>query len=516
MDPNISDTGGEIVTMLQTKTTNIHKLPRLLSVGNDRTATALAKDDNTLFETHTAHNCLQAIEILEDQAPFDVILIDSYPSHTAQDHATQKHTTQKHNAQERNARQSKTQVCQNETQTLADGSLDEYQASLIEKAKRLNPYTTILLPPPSNDPPIDLVILAVQRSILSDQAATRHEEGEYCELRSAIDPDTDNYTQKQIVLVVDDDPSALNYAERILKNSGYTVITATNGKEAINIIRDCEVQFVVTDWCMPELDGLELCIWIRGNEHIGLVYVMLITAHYDRQRLLQAFGAGADDFLKKPYDPQELVIRMQSAGRVMRLESDLARHNLENQKQAAEMAILNSKLHELATTDELTQLLNRRQGINRLQDQWENAARYKLPLSVILFDIDHFKKFNDTHGHAAGDAVLVSTAKRVKELIRTADFAVRIGGEEFLIVCPNTPCEGAMVLAERLREAIAEAFVSIDGNNLSAAISLGVAERDESMDLVDDLVKAADVALYEAKNTGRNRTCLHNPVAAKV
>jgi len=318
------------------------------------------------------------------------------------------------------------------------------------------------------------------------------------------------------VLLVDDDPGYLALLEKVLATAEYEVLTATHGREALRVLREEGVQLVVTDWTMPEMDGIDFCRAVRSAESLGFVYVIVLTAHADKARLLEAFDAGADDFLPKPCDRQELLARLRAGLRIIKLEASLAERNCLLHKVNAELAILNEKLERMATTDELTGLFNRRQAMSRLDDLWALARRYGQPLSCIMADIDHFKKFNDRHGHAAGDLVLEETASVLKAAARETDVVCRIGGEEFLVLCPNVHASAAAFCAERLRAAVASHSIAHRDGELRVTVSLGVAQRDEGITCPDDLLKAADGALYAAKNAGRNCVQVATGVSAQV
>ena len=293
--------------------------------------------------------------------------------------------------------------------------------------------------------------------------------------------------------------------ERHLVTAGYEVLTAANGAEALDILRQEGISLVITDWTMPRMDGIELCRALRWSESFGFVYVIILTAHTDKERLVEAFDAGADDFLIKPCDRQELLARLRAGARIIALEADLAERTRAVHKVNAEMAIVNQKLERMATTDELTGLINRREALARLDEQWSLARRYRLPYACIMLDIDHFKRFNDAHGHAVGDLVLRETAAVLRSNARETDVVCRIGGEEFLVLCPNVYATAAAFCAERLRVSVESHAVDCRGERLRVTISLGVAEQDAAMTCPDDLISAADNALYAAKNAGRNR-----------
>ncbi len=309
------------------------------------------------------------------------------------------------------------------------------------------------------------------------------------------------------VLIVDDDPMILRLLEKQLTVSGYEVLSATNGADALRIVLAEGPSIVVTDWVMPEMDGLELCRALRSMDDIGLAYIIILTGQQEDQSVVEAFEAGADDFLTKPFRPQELVARLSPGNRIIALEASLERRNRALHEANAELTALNQKLETLATTDALTGLANRRQAMLRLHEQWEIAKRYDQPLACVVLDLDRFKQVNDQHGHAAGDVVLREVAATLNEATRTGETVCRLGGEEFLVLCVNATVEMAAAAAERLRQAVEAARIVHEGQELPITCSGGVAGRDPTMRSVDDLLKRADNALYEAKGTGRNRIC---------
>ncbi len=310
------------------------------------------------------------------------------------------------------------------------------------------------------------------------------------------------------ILVVDDDPSTRHLISRHLTTAGYAVLTASDGREALRLIHSEGIRLVIMDWMMPEMDGLQLCRAVRESEATGFVYLIVLTGQTHEDRLAEAFEAGADDFLTKPCKKQELLSRLKAGVRTLALEEDLAAQQRASHKINAELATLNDQLEQMATTDELTGLFNRREAMRRLEDQWSFSERQDRPLACMMLDIDHFKKCNDTYGHDAGDEVLRKTAHILKRSVRTGETVCRIGGEEFVVFCPGATAEMASKGAERLRAAVEANQVAHGNATLSVTISAGVAERGSDTPNFDDLLKRADQALYEAKDTGRNRVCV--------
>lgn len=323
------------------------------------------------------------------------------------------------------------------------------------------------------------------------------------------------------VLIVDDDIAALDLIERYLSTQGYEVLRATTTDEAMARMFSDEPKIVLTDLNMPGLNGLDFCRTLRSHEGVGFAYVIVLTAQSDSQTLIQAFDAGADGFIAKPVDKQTLLSWMRSADRMVSLDQGIARRQLEICRLSAEMTIANEKLAEankklqvMAVTDELTGAYNRREAMSRLKSLTHAGDRYGQLFSCILLDIDYFKKFNDRHGHAAGDYVLRNVTEIVQRCVRVTDAVCRIGGEEFLIICPFTPIEGALACAEKIRCDIADAVFEVGEAKLNVTVSLGVAQR-EGREAVDDILHRADEALYASKQAGRNRvTTAEHAVAA--
>lgn len=314
------------------------------------------------------------------------------------------------------------------------------------------------------------------------------------------------------VLIVDDDPLALRMLERRLADGGYSVVSVPSGPEAMRVLCESAPSILITDWEMPEMSGLELCKAIRAHEGIGFVYIIILTAYGSDEAIVSAFDAGADDYLIKPFNHKELLARLRGGERIVSLERDIARRTREVYGYNAEIEITNRKLEQanealnrLATTDELTGMINRRAALARLEEQWAIAARHGEPLACMMIDIDHFKSVNDTFGHAMGDRVLKDTSARLAAQVRGGDMACRIGGEEFLVICPLSTAEMAVVGAERLRKAVEASPIRDSAQELKVTVSIGVAARTDAMPRPDDLLRSADEALYTAKRSGRNR-----------
>ncbi|HPF37180.1 MAG TPA: diguanylate cyclase [Phycisphaerae bacterium] len=314
------------------------------------------------------------------------------------------------------------------------------------------------------------------------------------------------------LLVVDDDPAQLKLLQRILSKGEYEVLTAKDGKEALRIVLTDEPRIVVTDLVMPEMSGQELCRALRQHEGVRFVYIIAASAKSRKDCIISAFDAGADDFVSKPIQADELLARVRAADRIVCAESALAKRTREVHRINAEMAMAHQKLNRandqlrrMATTDELTGLLNRREGFARLGEFIDASQRYGYELSCIMLDIDHFKRFNDTHGHAAGDYVLRETARVLRGNTRATDRVCRVGGEEFLIICQGVNLDGARKCAEHLRQSVESTEFTYEGQKLSVTISLGGAAWRSGVTTPDELIRLADDALYISKRNGRNR-----------
>lgn len=305
------------------------------------------------------------------------------------------------------------------------------------------------------------------------------------------------------ILIVDDERTSLRVLQRHLEKWDNRVVTASRGADALEILRsDPEIDMLITDWLMPEMDGLEVCQKARQIDRPGFLPIMMLTALSDTQDLIQALNAGADAFLSKPVNSMELKAEILVMKRVLDLERKL-------EKQIRELEEARAQIEAMADTDELTGLPNRRCLIRRLDEEIKRAERYGQPLSILMLDIDHFKTVNDTYGHQAGDAMLVQTAKLLSAMSRDTDFIGRYGGEEFLGVLAQTGLEGSPMMAERIRQAMEQQVFDLgDGITISKTVSVGAATWHHGDDTDDQLIARADAALYEAKEGGRNRVVL--------
>ena len=311
---------------------------------------------------------------------------------------------------------------------------------------------------------------------------------------------------KMSVLLVEDDRSMMTLMQSLLRSVGHTVYTARNGVEALAEVELHHPQLILSDWMMPQMDGITFCRKLREREDWRDIYMIIMTAHEDINRLVEAFEAGADDYLVKPIIPKIFYARMRAGMRVAKLQHELAQEREQLLHLSKDLATANEHLHMLALTDVLTALPNRRAAMERLEQEWAIMMRGNRPLSCMMLDIDRFKLINDRFGHPAGDVTLKHVAQNLRKSARAQDVVCRIGGEEFLVICPDTEAEEAIQCAERLRKNIESTEVPNGSNSLKVSISIGVAVRTSDMQDIDELLKRADQNLYTAKQEGRNRT----------
>ena len=303
------------------------------------------------------------------------------------------------------------------------------------------------------------------------------------------------------VLIAEDEPISCLMLERAVRQSGHDCQAATNGAEAWELFQAAEFDVIITDWMMPLLDGLELCQRVRAQPKATYTYLILLTSLSDKDHLVQGMEAGADDYLAKPFDPEELRARLIAAARVTALHRQLAEQN-------TKLAELNSALAESARTDPLTGLSNRLRLWEDLQRVHAEFARYGHQYAVALWDVDHFKAYNDRFGHSGGDAALCAVARTIAAEARSTDHAYRYGGEEFFVLLVGQIEDGAITAMNRIREAVQSLAIPHPDNMPSGVLTVsgGIAIAHETLNQSPErLIQDADAALYRAKDAGRNR-----------
>jgi two-component system, cell cycle response regulator len=308
------------------------------------------------------------------------------------------------------------------------------------------------------------------------------------------------------VLIAEDDTISRMILKRAVEKFGHECLAAEDGEKAWELYQNTEeVDVIISDWMMPGIDGPEFCRRVRAMNTGLYTFFIFLTSLGDKEHLLEGMQAGADDYLAKPLDREQLQVRLIAASRVNSLHRQL-------NKQKDELEKLNRELYITARRDPLTLLGNRLQLQEDLDTLSAQAERYGHSYCAMLCDIDFFKPYNDTYGHLAGDEVLKKVAKVISENLRTGDQAYRYGGEEFLILLPEQTLESAKLVAERLRRSVEDLMLPHEAKTppgvLTISLGLAVLSAYEKKH-VEELLKEADDALYRAKEAGRNKVVLY-------
>ena len=303
------------------------------------------------------------------------------------------------------------------------------------------------------------------------------------------------------ILIADDDSMSLRLLEKTLERDGYEVTAVTNGRKAVEeMCRPEGPRLALLDWVMPGLDGPAICREVRKQRGLRHVHLVLLTSKNSKKDIVQGLESGADDYLIKPFDPEELRARLLTGLRILHLEDSLL--------EAREEMLYK------ATHDSLTSLLNRGTIIELLAREFVRTRREIRSTTVVMGDLDHFKLVNDTHGHLVGDEVLREVGRRLLGSVRSYDFVGRYGGEEFLLVLNNCGSDKALDRADQIRSAVSRLPISTSKGPLSITLSVGAyASPGEDQSAVEEVLCVVDRALYEAKAAGRDCSRLAGNVA---
>lgn len=296
------------------------------------------------------------------------------------------------------------------------------------------------------------------------------------------------------ILIAEDDYTSRTMLAAVLRKGGHEIIEVNNGAEAWQVLQQADApKMAIIDWMMPEMDGLELVRRVRSLSTDQPAYLIMLTSKGEKADIIAGLDAGANDYLRKPFDAGELQSRVKVGLRMLEMQA----------------ALIESReaLNYQATHDPLTGMFNRRAILDHLHQQLAHADRHGLAPAVAICDIDHFKQINDTHGHQTGDDILCGLAAILKESLRQDDTVGRMGGEEFLIVSTMQAATDRFTLFDRIRRRIAETAIATRSGNLHITLSIGVASAVVGS-TVDSLIERSDLALYQAKNDGRNRVVL--------
>ena len=286
------------------------------------------------------------------------------------------------------------------------------------------------------------------------------------------------------ILIAEDDTTTRLIFGATLRKMGHTVTAVEDGGKAWKAWQQEEYSLLISDWIMPDIDGLELCKRIRAQPSLQYTYIILLTSMDGKGSYLEGMDAGADDFITKPFDEEQLAARLRVAERII---------------------ALHQKLHIQATHDHLTGVWNRAAIMGHLRGEVERARRQSSHMGVIIADLDYFKRINDTYGHPTGDEILQEAARRMSAALRGYDRIGRYGGEEFLITASGCDWSEAMALGERICSSISSAPVNSRAGQIDMTVSIGIATSCGQADDTGELIAAADQALYQAKEAGRNR-----------
>lgn len=294
------------------------------------------------------------------------------------------------------------------------------------------------------------------------------------------------------ILIVDDSPIYRKLVEQSLSDGYHQILFAKDGREALRAFDEKHPEVVITDWSMPDISGPELCQHIRRNSQPHYAYIILVTSNTNKAQVIEGLSAGADDYLTKPFDPGELLARVGVGRRIIQLHR--------------EVEAKNRQLEQLALTDSLTSLPNRRAIDLWVDGQLSSAARHDFPVWVVMADLDHFKRVNDTYGHEAGDTVLKNFGAILKASTRRSNICGRLGGEEFVVVLTHTDEQQTKIAIERIRKRFAIETFRFGSAPVTVTASFGIAGfSGNHAPAFNALLAHADAALYAAKNKGRNR-----------
>ena len=305
---------------------------------------------------------------------------------------------------------------------------------------------------------------------------------------------TEEQEARTKILVADDEPLSRRILSNFLTKWGYDVTVVTDGTSALGVLEgENSPRLAVLDWMMPGMEGVQICQRVRQQTDRPYVYLLLVTARSEKEDLLRGLSLGADDYLTKPFDAQELQARLLVGKRILSLQDNLI--------------AAREELRFGATHDALTGIANRSVALDAIRREHARQIREQSPFGVILADLDHFKSINDTFGHLCGDVVLKEAAQRMLSCIRPYDTIGRYGGEEFLIVLPSVNESSTFALAERMRKAIESNPFVTDSGKVAVTASFGAAvSANAALTAPKMLVDLADQALYRAKGQGRNRS----------
>jgi diguanylate cyclase (GGDEF)-like protein len=296
-----------------------------------------------------------------------------------------------------------------------------------------------------------------------------------------------------LVLIVDDVARNLQILEAILRPEGYALTFANSGKQALERAKQAKPDLILLDLMMPDIDGLDVCEALQSDSHCCNIPIIFLTASPNQDHVVKAFNVGAVDYVTKPFQSQELLARIKT-------------HLLLRQTLQELQAAL-AQVEALSRTDSLTGMLNRYRFMEIVQQEFDRAVRSGTPFSLLLLDLDHFKRVNDTYGHLVGDLVLKEISHQLQAEVRSVDAVGRFGGEEFVVVLPSMELADAEAIAQHICQHIASLVITIPTGTLQVTVSIGIAGYTPEDQTVEQVINRADQGLYAAKAQGRNTYC---------
>jgi len=317
---------------------------------------------------------------------------------------------------------------------------------------------------------------------------------------------------RQKILIIDDEAVIRNVLKSSLKKEGYEAWTAANGTEGLEMAAEILPDIILLDINMPDINGYEVLERLLADKETSDIPVIFLTARADKAEQVRGLEAGAVDYITKPFYLKEVLARIRIHLRLKEYQEILARKNQELEEFFDLLLELNAKLEEIARKDEIMQIWNRRAFNEQINNTHNFSVRYMRPYSIIIVDLDHFKNYNDLYGHQKGDQVLQAVAQTISNSCRITDFVARYGGEEIVVLLPETEAKSSLVIAERIISSIRDLNIEhADNENLgivtaSVGVSSFLPDKNKA-ESWEDVLKKADEALYRAKNTGRNRVC---------
>jgi len=302
-----------------------------------------------------------------------------------------------------------------------------------------------------------------------------------------------------LILIVDDVINNIRLLDKMFEGVGYNTVFANSGKQALEIIENqtTPIDLILLDLMMPEMDGIEVCTILKANPMYQDIPIIFITADDRTESFVTAFKTGAIDYIKKPFQKTELLLRVENQLKLNKAYAGLRKSN-------DELLEAYALLEQLVTIDPLTGLGNRRSLLEFGDRQLKLTQRYHFLFSIMMIDLDDFKKINAIYGYPLGDEVLKNIAKILKNSLRNVDYLGRFGGDEFMIILPNTSLENTVIVAERIRGIIANFVHNIEQYIIQTTVSIGIASYNSLDDDVNQIIKRADQALYKAKSSGSN------------